>query len=163
MKQITKAELIKMIDETKGATFVSVDIESDPRMKKAYNPYMGAVKLVTLSGAINFDYENAVNNQLQREGKEADFTSKPRSWGIHEGNWITHKGQHYLTVKVQSNSEPVYMLDGKVISTDEVKPYLPESSKPHTQAALDKEVVVRDIKIESIKKLRMAGEEFEII
>lgn len=163
MKKITRTELATIIKASKGATFISVDIETDPRMTKSNNPYVGAVKQVTLNGIINFDYANSVNSQLQREGKETDFVSKARVWGTWDGNLITHKGEYYLNMKVENSSESAYIFNGVVLDSKVVEPFLPKSSKPHTQAELDKEIVVRDIKFESIKKIRAFGEEYVIV
>lgn len=163
MKQITKQELIERINNVKGTTIVSIDIESEPRMRKTDNPYIGATKSVTLSGVVNFSYENAVNNQLEREDKERNFKSQERAWGTYDGNWITHKGSHYLQIKVQASSDPIYMFDGNEIDKNTIKDFLYESKKAHTQEELDKEVVIRDVKIDNIKKIRAFGDEYIIV
>ena len=165
MKKITKAELITLVDSATGASFVSVDMESEAKMRKTGNPYVGAIKEVTLSGQINFDYANAVNNQLTRENNvtAGTFTAQERAWGSREGNWITHNGNHYLTIKVQTTSEPTFIFEGKPVDKAALAPFLTESKKPHTQAELDKEVIVRDVKLDSIKVIRAFGEEYKVV
>ena len=163
MKTITKKELIELVNGIKGTTFISADIASEPKMRKTDNPYLGATKVTTLSGAINFDYESSVNNQLDREGKEADFKAAPRSWGQHVDNWIEHKGNYYLPIKVQGHSDPIFIHEGNKIDKEVLKPFLYESHKPHTQEELDKEVVVRDVKIENIRVIRILGGEYLIV
>jgi len=163
MKTITKQALIEKINAIKGTTIIALDIQSEPKMKKTDNPFLGTTKVTTLSGIIGYSYENAVNNQLNREGKETDFVAQPRSWGEHEGNWITHKGQYYLSVKIQGSSEPIFVREGVEIKRELLAPFLYDSKKPHTQEELEKEVVVRDIKIDSIKIIRAFGEELLVI
>ncbi len=165
MKTITKQELVTLINSASGATFVSADIASEPKMRKTDNPFVGAIKLVTLSGQINFDYSNAVNNQLERENNETagSFKAQSRAWGEREENWITHKGQYYLTIKVQNSSDPVFQFEGKTIDKEKLDPFLSESKKPHTQAELDKEVIVRDVKLDNIQIIRAFGEEYKVI
>jgi len=163
MKIITKHELIDRINEVKGTTFISVDIASEPRMRKTGNPYLGATKHVSLSGAINHDYENSVNKQLAREGKEADFEVKKRSWGEHVDNWVVHKDKYYLPIKIEGSSDATYVYEGELVDNDELKPFLYESKKPKTQDDVVKEIIVRDVKIDSIKRIRAFGEEFEIV
>lgn len=163
MKTITKKELIDMVNDIKGVTFVSVLVHSEPKMRKTDNPYLGATKVVTLSGAIGFDYQNSVNLQLGRENKDTDFVAQPRSWGTHEKNWITHKGNYYLSVKVQGTSDSDFIYEGNKINKDILEPFLYESKKPHTQEALDTAVTVRDVKIDNIKCIRAFGEEFVVI
>jgi hypothetical protein len=165
MKTITKQELVTLVNSATGATFVSADITSEPKMRKTDNPFVGAIKVVTLSGQINFDYANAVNNQLEREGNETagTFKSQARAWGVREDNWITHKGQYYLTIKVQNSSEPIFLFEGKEIDKAQLEPFMSESKKPHTQAELDKEVIVRDVKLDNIRCIRAFGEEYKVI
>lgn len=163
MKTISKIELIEKINSIKGASMVSIDIVSEPRMRKTDNPYLGATKSVTLSGVINFNYENSVNNQLERENKERDFESQSRSWGTHEGNLITHKGEYYLSIKVQNSSQPVYIYEGHQLEKAAVEPFLYESRKPHTQENVEKEIVVRDVKISNIKSFRAFGDEYLVV
>jgi hypothetical protein len=163
MKKITKDELREIINGVKGTTFVSIDMESEARMRKTGNPYVGATKVVTLSGAIGYDYTSSVNRQLDREGKETNFVAQPRAWGKWENNWIEHKGFYYLPVKVQGASDPIFKYNGAVLEKSTLEPFLQESHKPHTQEALEKEVVVRDVKIDNIRKIRVLGDEFEVI
>jgi hypothetical protein len=132
-------------------------------MRKTNNPYVGATKTVSLSGVLNFDYENSVNRQLEREGKEANFESQGRSWGQREGNLIEHNGNYYLQIKVQGTSDSVFRYNGVEIEKAVLEPFLQESSKPHTQEALEKEVVVRDVKLENVRAIRIAGEELLVI
>lgn len=163
MKPITKTELIKRINEIKGTTIIAVDIVSEPKMRKTNNPYLGTTKVTTLSGIIGYSYENSVNLQLEREGKEADFKAQPRAWGTYENNWIAHKGNYYLPIKVQGSSDPVFVREGVEIKKEVLEPFLYDSNKPHTQEGLEKEIVVRDIKIDSIRVIRMMGEEYMVV
>ncbi|MDD4389678.1 MAG: hypothetical protein PHW03_02625 [Eubacteriales bacterium] len=165
MKKITKADLITLVNSATGASFISLDMKSEAKMRKTGNPYVGAVKEVTLSGQINFDYANAVNNQLEREGNATagTFTAQARAWGTREGNWITHNGNHYLTIKVQNSSDPVFFFEGKRVDKTVLEPFLIESKKPHTQAELDKPVTVRDVNINNIRSIRLFNEEYQVV
>ena len=142
MKPITKKELIDLINKIKGVTFVSVDVQTEPKMRKTDNPYLGTTKLVTLSGAINYDYENSVNNQLLREGKEANFIVSPRKWGEHANNWIEYKNDYYLSIKVENYSEPVFIYNGNKIDKELLEPFLQKSKDPKTQENLEKKVIL---------------------
>lgn len=166
MKAISKKELIDLVNDIKGATFVSIDIATTPRMKKTNNPYFDKVTSAsTLSGQINYDYENSINLQLEREGSESagNFKSQPRSWGSWEDNWITHKGEHYLPVRVLSRGESVFFVDGEKIDIDKIKPFLHESKHPKTQEDLEKKIAVRDIKISNIQIIRINKEEYRVV
>ena len=74
--------------------------------------------------------------------------------------FVHHKGQSYLQVKVQSTTDTVYLLNGEEISYDLLKPYLSATGTSSTQADLDKEIIVNDIKMANVKAITMQGETF---
>lgn len=164
MQKISRQELVKLVDEQKGAEPVSVDIVTTPNMRKTGNPYLGCTKSVTLSGMFNFDYENSVNNQLAREGKDAEFEAQKRAWGERVGNWIKHDDAFYLQLKVQGASTPVYVdAKGARIDPTLLEPFIYKSKKPHTQEDLDKQIVVRSVKLENIAVIRVKGAEYLVV
>jgi hypothetical protein len=154
-------------NNVKGTTAVSILSETPVRMVKKHretkeaNPYLGAVKSQKKNGMIGFDYGNSVNNQAEREGKEQRETHS-RTWGILSDSrlFVHHKGNSYLQVKVQSVTDTVYMLNGKEISAEDIKPYLSASKPSSTQADLDKQVIINDIKMVNVKAITMQGETF---
>lgn len=160
---ITTAEAKNIIDRNvKGTTIITIDVDSPMdgkgKMLKTGNPFcgLGIIKKVTLNGMIGFDYENSVNRQAAREEKESR-EAKSRAWGTLTANrlFVEHKGAYYLQMKVENASTPVYMYpDGTVIDTNMIKPFLPVKKASSTQADLDKEVIVRDIKMENIAAMR---------
>lgn len=163
MKTITRQDLINMIESEKGAEMVAVELCTDPRMRKTGNPFVGAVKFQSLSGVIGYDYENSVNNQLVREGKEADFVAEPRAWGTRiSPKWVLHKEQRYLTLKVQAAGEPMFVFNGEELPLELVQPYLPEKKSPSTQDELEKKIRHTDIKIDNIVSINMKGDKFII-
>jgi hypothetical protein len=166
MTKITPENLVKLIEETvSGTTTVSLDIVTDPRMKKTANPYLGTMKYVKLNGMLGFDYSNSVNNQQEREGQDKDFTPHERKWGTLRDNrlFVDHKEKVYLQVKVQSASDPIYMLNGSVIDKDKVKPFLPKRSAPKTQDQIEKKIILRDIEMSNIKAIRMNGKSYVVM
>lgn len=154
-----------------GTTTIGFESLTEPSMNKTNNPFFGKVlKVSSVGGMIGYDYENSVNNQLGREGKEKTFVSQPRKWGVRDENHPflvrhTKKGEtverFYLSVKVQqSNKKPIY-LDKEtleVIPTEKLRPYLKESKKPNTQEDLDKEIIIRDYEISTLRKMSIGGQ-----
>ena len=165
MREVTTRELREIIDRISGSTAVSLDIETEPRMRKSGNPFLnnGVKKDVTLNGLIGFFYGNAVNNQLGREDKELNFKPQPRKWGERVGHVVEHKGNVYLEVKVQGSSRPTYHIDGETVDVEELRPFLYASRKPHTQDELDEQIILRDVKLSNILRIRMLNEEFVIV
>lgn len=160
---ITKSEAVNIISRNvKGTTTITIDMDSPMdgkgKMRKTGNPFVGKgiIKRVTMNGMIGFDYENSVNRQATREDKE-HRGAKPRTWGTLTPDrlFVEHKGQYYLQMKVQKASTPVYMYpDGTILETSEIKPFIPIKKKSSTQSDIDKEVIVRDVKMENITGMR---------
>lgn len=151
----------------KGTTPISFEAETTPRMRKTGNPYFGKVKKVAVvGGLIGTDYQAGVNRQLSREGKDANFTAKPRKWGVRDSEHrfvIHHKGEVYLSVKPQQTNAKTRFFNtetGEEIAKESLKPFLQESKKPNTQADLEKEIPERDYKMSSLKNISIGGKKF---
>ena len=170
--KITSAEAINIINRNvKGTSTISIDLDSPMdgkgKMHKTGNPFfgLGVIKRVTLSGMIGFDYENSINRQAGREGKE-EREAKSRAWGTLTENrlFVEHKGAYYLQMKVQSSSSPVFLMpDGTEVESSAIRPFIPEKSKSSSQADLDKEIIVRDVKMENITGMRFKYGDFTIV
>ena len=73
---------------------------------------------------------------------------------------VEHKGRTYLETKVENvYSTEYYTTDGQKLSKEDVAPFLPSRSGSSRQKT-EKEIVVRDYAIDSIRSLAMKGEEF---
>jgi len=167
MKTIKRSELIERLKQTDAsASFVSIESETEPRMRKTDNPFFGSVtKMSEVRGIINFHYANAVNNQREREGVEEMFEAQPRVWGerIDKTPLVKHKGSFYIEMKVEDVKDSKFVdNDGNEVSRDKLKPFLYENKKPSTQGT-EKIIFIRDYKVDSIKKIRMYGEEYVIV
>ena len=168
MTTISRSQAVQLIGENvKGATFITIDAETDPRMTKTGNPYKdaGIIKACTMNGSIGFDYPKSVNRLADKEGKDAR-QSKPRKWGVLTPDrlFVTHKGEFYLQMKVEHASTPVYRDKlGNVVEKAELEAFLPKRKKSSTQADLDGEVVVRDVKMSNIRRMRFMGNEYEVV
>ena len=161
---MNRAELVATLTGIQTALPISMDlVYANNGMCKTGNPYINAIKSNTLSGMIGMDYENGVNNQLSREGKEMVFNAKPHPWMCHAENNLgknrnKEDGKRYIPIKVQSATSSVYTLDG-VDVTDKVQAFLPKKPAPKTQDDLEKKVIWRTPDLDSIKTIRMLGRE----
>jgi hypothetical protein len=167
MNNIEKITSAIINNANKGTTAIAFEAETTPRMRKTNNPYFGKVKKVAhVGGLIGTNYENSVNNQLNREGKDANFTAKPRKWGVRDSEHrfiIHHKGEVYLSVKPQQTNAKTRFFNtetGEEIAKETLKPWLQESSKPATQDNLDKEIPERDYKMSALKNISIGGKKF---
>jgi hypothetical protein len=175
-------QIIKAIVENanNGTTAFACEAHTDAPMNKTIggrgtppNPFYGKVtKVAHIGGLVGINYQNCVNNQLGREGKETDFVAKERKWGVHDkehGFIIRHtpKGSNveksYLEIKVQqSNRLPRYFdkASGEEIAYETIKPFLKASNAPSTQDALEKKVILRTYWIETMKEISIGGKRF---
>lgn len=171
MKIITRAQLLEILLNLKGATFATLTLSTDPKMvqkdrvTKEANPYFGRVRKVARHNVcINSSYENSVNNQRVREGGQKDFVAQERAWGVHiSPAIIEHKGNHYLHSKLEKTLDTLYVDDqGKEVDLAVLQPYLPKVYESKTQD-LDKEVIVFSPSIENVIFANMLGEEFQVV
>lgn len=175
MATMTKADLVSTLLTRKGAFFATIVAETDPRMRKTGNPYVGAMKLSRVNGLFNWIYGNAVNRQRVRENQPVDaageveyFEPAPRKWGTRlrraDGTvtpLVEHKGQHYIEVKVERSLGYEYRKDGTVIDPKAVEAFLPER-KEGARQEVDNPVILRDYAIESIRQITLDGIVYEI-
>lgn len=161
MKNITRVEFCELLMGLRGATPVTITSKTEVRVPKSCQ-YHGTTKISKVNGLANFHYEAAVNRQLTREDKSADFEAMPRQWGerlVRPDGTLTpivqHKGANYLELKVQNSLESKYVFNDKELDKDVITPFLPKSV---SRQGTDKEVIVRDYKLESVLEATINGE-----
>ena len=156
--------IFQAINDGGSATFATIIANVEQKMLKTGNPLRNAVitKLVDYKFLLNAVYQNAVNNQRIREGKEADFQAQS-NW--HEkvydsvnGAIVCNKNKRentYLSGIVQSAENLKYFVDGVEATAEQIetiKQFKQKSSAPNQK--LENEVTFRTIKIEGIKEVR---------
>lgn len=164
MKAITEAELLALLGEIKGATFATLVTATDPKLLKTGNTLGPVRKISRVNVTLGFQYENAVNRQRLREGSEPDFEADTRQWGKKiSPMFVAHLGKIYLETKVEKTlGHSFHDAEGKEIDPKLVEPFLPKRSKSTTQET-EKEILVRDYALESIRSLSVKGEEYVLI
>lgn len=174
--KITVAELSILLQKIDGsqATFFSMITTTDAKLLKTGNPFKDdkVEKVSGYQGSINVNYANMVNNQLEREGKEANFQAV--------SNWHEKKYDEYngcVVVKVEGNKRQEYLmfinnkvkrygfyLNGASCSTEQIeviKPFLPKHSKPTNQGT-EKPILVQTIKLQNIKRITINKKTYEV-
>ncbi len=167
---MTRRQLIDALRKQKGATPVTVKTRTVPKMRKTGNPFWDkVVKVSRVNGFANWVYANSVNRQRGRENKVADFVPEPRQWGtrIAHTPLVEHKGNFYLELKVEKSYEHEYLwiknnepLDDYELT--ELEKFLQKSSKSRTQQT-DKEIILRDYRMDSIVGITMNGQKTAIV
>lgn len=125
-------------------------------------------KVARFSAFLNFDYENSVNLERAREGKEADFHGGS-SWFRHkEGDpkpIVRHKdneAQAYLQLKYQKKLGDTYLLsNGNIVTEEQIAGLLPKKPTDNNQG-VDKKVITVVSSLENLMSLTADGCEYEI-
>jgi hypothetical protein len=178
--RVTVAELSLILQRVDGssATFISMVTATIPSdMRKTGNPYADkdtTVHKVSKYGAqINFNYTNAVNNQLEREGKEADFEAQ-MNW--HKKKFDEFNGcvcskmegdqrQEYLFFRNMSVERIGFAINGVEATTEQteiIKSFIPKKAMPTNQGT-EKAILVQTIKLQNIKLLKLNGQYYEVV
>lgn len=175
MPTITKNQLVDRLMNLRGAKFTTIVAETDPRMRKTGNPFVGATKVSRVNGVVNWIYQNSVNNQRVREGQPLNqqgevehFSPEPRKWGQrlkhetgHVAPLVEHKGKHYLELKVERSLGHEYRLNGETLDSQDVAEFLPKR-KEGARQKVDNPVVLRDYSIENIRQITIDGVIYEV-
>jgi hypothetical protein len=169
-KNITKAELIEMLRNWNfGAQPVSIQYVTEPKLTKEGKAKFGdVVKIANVGGMVGYVYENSVNNQLEREGKEREFMAQPLWKGA--GKRIstalsTHvsKGTFYLTYKAQQTFRALHFDSAlNLIPNAIIKQYFPVSD-PAKYQGTETAVYHREISIDNVKRLKFKQTTYVVI
>lgn len=81
MKTINQSQLVSMLSDVKGTSFVQLTYVGEQKMRKTNNHFDTIIKKVSQNLSFNYSYEKAVNNRLDKKGLENDFKASPLSWG----------------------------------------------------------------------------------
>ena len=120
---------------------------------------------------VNFVYENRINNQLDREGKEKDFVGGSRAWGDYVCKGIVvsaEKREIYLSLSItHSQNHAWFDENGNSISKETYNTWLLPSKRPEVLQAKAQEhqgtnevVNYINLKIASIKAIHHNKQEF---
>jgi len=154
------AKMSDLLKQTRGATPVSLIVETEPELvKPKTNPLAGRLrKRSYINGMIGWHYANSVNRQLAREEKDAEFEAVPRKWGQRLPNspLVEHNGKLYLETKVEKVYDTKYILDDKEVTKEEIAEYLRGKTESSRQGT-EKQIILRDYALDNIKEIRIKG------
>lgn len=174
-KQVTTKELAVILASAKSGR-VTIVTKSNPKMlvkdrvTKQPNPFSVIEKLSTQHAQIGASYSNCVNNQLVREGKDADFTPQDHAYaeGVSDTPLMQHKtnGTLYVAIKREAakhTNKSVYLADGVEVDYSEVANYIPAPRPSTNNQGTDKAVFWATPKVASIVELRMGGTIYKVV
>lgn len=160
--------IFNTINDGGSATFATIVAMVEQKMLKRNNPLKDALieKEVKYNFLLNAVYQNAVNKQLEREGKEANFETSS-NWhekvydGIN-GSIVRNKKSPentYLSGIVKDSEVFGYFVDGVPATTEQVEiiKQFRQKSNGAANQGLENEIIFRTIKISNIKEVRSNG------
>jgi len=174
MKQITRAEMIKLLNDIRGAKPITFEFASAPNMLAKSkidgtpNPFRNDINKVRKYNVIvNFIYENSVNRQRDREGKDADFTAGQLPFGRHTGDnrvVITNKGCDYIQCKLEKVVEQHYekISTGALVDDAQLADFF-STKKASEGQGTDKAIIVMTILTDNVTAFTHNKERYEII
>jgi hypothetical protein len=158
------SELIQKVANISGCRFAGIEYKSEEKLPKKLG--LGVVtKIVCGIVQINYSYENAVNNRLQKQGDAATFQAESLPWGqwYAPNKVIEHKGCYYLRFYTVDNQklETAYYVDGRPATPAEIatiKAYKDSKNKTSARQAAegltDNQVVARCVNFDNITALK---------
>lgn len=175
---MTFSELEKAIASRPGAFPVGLLADTDAKLRKTGCPLaLPVAKRVRAVGWVGADYGASVRREGARQGaaEAAGFEAESLPWGEWSvpGKVISHKGARYLRVQSTPgtrNRQPARLLayrdaEGKFVSREEVKPFLPpvRESGRQQEAGLAATVWPRTYAFSSLRRVRLGGKTYRII
>ena len=155
---------------SKGAKFAQIYTETELDLPKSSQYYGRVKKKQNHNVQLNFNYSNAVNNQLMAEGYEPTFTAQAPKWGtripgtplishVKKGSDIT---SFYLMTRPLRSSQADYYLDGKFVDSipllDAIRGDMKAVYSNAKHQGIEKEVIIRTFALSSIRAITLDGE-----
>lgn len=172
--RINRAKLIGMMYELPHSEIVTLHTNTDARLRKTSkidktirNPFPNVRKCSIVNGLVEVSYETCVNNQLKREGKEADFKAAKRQWGskvndttrtlVHHVDKENGEYAQYFNFNSRHHVETYYVDEnGEKLDKSDIEQFISDK-KPSSRQGTDKEIVWRTYKTESIVAVAARG------
>lgn len=159
-KAITSNELVEILNQVQKGTFANILTETNVRMNKKNNAYFGLItKIAKQNVLLGSNYENRVNNNLDKEQKESNFISQSSKVGNHISTCILFNENtqlYYLQAEYFGEVKPQieYYYNGNIIEKEKFAEFLPQKNSP-SQNGLDNKVNIFSPKIENIKEISL--------
>ena len=139
----------------------------DLKEETVINPFHAIAKLSRVSAFTGIDWENSVNRQLGREGKEQTFEASARAWGERVSPAVVlNREKAYLVAKVERSARPVYLAKlspgspWQIVAKSTVAAFLPPS---HPAAVgTDKGLFYRNYSLDGITRIAIGGETYRV-
>ena len=180
MKRVTEKELAQILFDAKIVKgmpmFASILQSTEPKClvksrtnKEIKNPFASILKVSKLSILLNSDYETAVVNQLEREGKEETEYKKgantmPLTFGENNQFIGLFNGNFVLQYRPNDNVRPrtKFLANGIITDKSKLVDFLPAENHAENQGT-DREILWRKLYLKNVMKITLNGETYKVI
>ena len=179
MKNVTVGEMVHVLEGYKGHSFVSLETSTIPKLTKKGRDSgltlkekldcFHIVKVSKFNAGIGYNYVSMIENRLDKEGKDKEEYKQGTSWHEPFENTNTirqHKATkelYFYVALIANNPSSSFYLDerGNIVDKQDLVEFLPKPSAPKNQGLTDgNEILVRTLKLESLKKITMEKETY---
>lgn len=170
---ISRQELETKLFSMVGSVPVTIVAETEPKMNKTGNPYLGnVVKVARVNGMAGFDYEAGVDRRRDKQdGPDAEKFVPGESWHTLIQNngrntpLCAHKttGVKYLRIMHGKTLSEEYrnVATGEAIDKTALEPFLPKT-KNYARQGLDAPLKILVYKIDGIRSITMDKTDFVV-
>ncbi len=176
MPTINRAKLLALLLEVRGAQPISFTALTSVKVPKD----APVIKKLSRVNAFLSSYENAVNRERVREGRDEElFVAKPRKWGHHiSAHVIAHTTKdgalkHYLSAQILKARPPIYLVEtapfqaGKRkrligVPKEQIEQWLPPKVSQAEAQGIEKEIIHRDYDLSSISSASFGGKIYHL-
>jgi hypothetical protein len=160
------------IKDIKGCKIATISTKTTIKLPKKYGIDGVVTKVASnMQVQLNYNYENAVNNRLERQGDTRIFTTQELPWGKwvkgQENKLIEHKGELYLRIYLMKNtkSDKAYFVNGVAATQEQVATIQMYERSKYTQSGTQAEVgltenqvMPKNVKLSGILVLKTDGQ-----
>ena len=166
---ITKLELIELLNGVNSSTFVHLLTETKVRMNKTGNPYFDRViKKSSCNYLMGNDYQDRVIVNEIKEGLEGNFEVEEMKGKRHVSKVVCidtkTESVHYLMVERFDEIKPKveYTFEGNQIEKQLFESYMVKVSESKKQPQ-ERKVKVLTFKIDNIKEISFGKEKYQVV
>jgi len=161
-----KSQLIEFLRNLGSqCQFVTISTDTEPKMRKTGNPYLGVRKIAKRNGLLNVNYTDSVSRKIAAKvnlpEEQVNYVPKP-TWYMHEND---DKGRPIALCRHQKDDSKYYlqyfpirnlgteyvMPNGDIVPEENLKPFLQESG------GSDIKPMVITIGMDSIVEMKARG------
>jgi len=131
--------------------------KKDVETKTIENPYIGTRKLAKMIVELAPQYEKAVNDQRETEGKEKTFEAGARAWGTNLGNGVVdNNGKLYISCILKESQGKSFMFESEPIEESTIDPWMPKKKPSSTNnQGVEEAVKFMTISVDNITSLEI--------